>query len=117
MELVFVMRTTAEWFADFECVDVPALPMHDLDSVFSDSHLTAINFFSQEGHPSEGALLSITHSSTWSRMQPRAARHAPRLGEHTRDVLAEDGYAEAEIGALLASGVVFGASGSGDTLA
>ena len=117
MELVFATRTTQEWLADFERVDIPALPMHDLDSVFSDPHLMAVNFFSREEHPSEGALRTMTHPATWSRTQPRATRHAPRLGEHTREVLAESGYAEAEIDALLASGTVFGATGSGDTLA
>ena len=60
---------------------------------------------------------TMTHPATWSRTQPRATRRAPWLGEHTREVLAESGYAEAEIDALLASGAVFGASGSGDTLA
>jgi crotonobetainyl-CoA:carnitine CoA-transferase CaiB-like acyl-CoA transferase len=34
--------------------------------------------------------------------------HAPTLGEHTRDVLAEHGYAAAEIDDLFARGVVGG---------
>lgn len=112
MESVLATRTTAAWLADFDRVDIPALPMHDLDSIFSDPHLTAVDFFSREEHPSEGTLLSMTHPATWSRTQPRATRHAPRLGEHTREVLVEAGYAEAEIDALLGSGAVFGATGS-----
>ena len=32
--------------------------------------------------------------------------HAPRLGEHTREVLAQHGYTEAEIAALLEKKVV-----------
>src|SRR5690606_18294337 len=43
-------------------------------------------------------------SSTWSRTQPGYARPAPRLGQHTREVLAEAGLKADEIEALIASG-------------
>ena len=35
---------------------------------------------------------------------PEVRRHAPRLGEHTREVLGEAGLGEAAIDALVASG-------------
>jgi crotonobetainyl-CoA:carnitine CoA-transferase CaiB-like acyl-CoA transferase len=34
--------------------------------------------------------------------------HAPALGEHTREVLAEHGYSEGDIAALLARKVIAG---------
>jgi crotonobetainyl-CoA:carnitine CoA-transferase CaiB-like acyl-CoA transferase len=37
-------------------------------------------------------------------------RHAPRLGEHTRELLAELGYADERIESMLASGAAVGAS-------
>jgi formyl-CoA transferase len=33
-------------------------------------------------------------------------RPAPTLGQHTREILSESGYADAEIDALIAEGVV-----------
>jgi crotonobetainyl-CoA:carnitine CoA-transferase CaiB-like acyl-CoA transferase len=36
----------------------------------------------------------------------RAGRPAPLLGEHTKELLRECGYADAEIDALVAAGVV-----------
>ena len=39
-------------------------------------------------------------------------RPAPLLGEHTREVLREHGYADAEIDAFVAAGVVDDASGA-----
>jgi crotonobetainyl-CoA:carnitine CoA-transferase CaiB-like acyl-CoA transferase len=55
-------------------------------------------------HPSEGRLRSLAVPSEWSESVPEYRRHAPRLGEHTREVLAEAGLSEARIEALLASG-------------
>jgi crotonobetainyl-CoA:carnitine CoA-transferase CaiB-like acyl-CoA transferase len=44
--------------------------------------------------------------STWSRTQPEATRPAPRLGEHSTEILREAGMSETEIDDLLATGVV-----------
>ena len=51
--------------------------------------------------------------STWSETVPPTGRFAPRLGQHTREILAEAGYASDDIDALLAQRVVMtdGASG------
>lgn len=40
----------------------------------------------------------------WSETPPAVRRHAPLLGENTREVLAEAGYAADEIERLLAAG-------------
>ena len=42
--------------------------------------------------------------SEWSESEPEYRRHAPRLGEHTCELLREAGFSEAEIGAMIASG-------------
>jgi crotonobetainyl-CoA:carnitine CoA-transferase CaiB-like acyl-CoA transferase len=41
---------------------------------------------------------------SWSETPPSVRRHAPLLGENTREVLAEAGYAADEIERLLAAG-------------
>jgi crotonobetainyl-CoA:carnitine CoA-transferase CaiB-like acyl-CoA transferase len=42
--------------------------------------------------------------SEWSVSPPQYRRHAPRLGEHTREVLGEAGFSEDEIDSLVQSG-------------
>ena len=103
---IFEERSTAEWMALLEEADIPMMPMHDLQSVLTDPHLVATNFFSTVEHPSEGTIRSMRMPMTWSDSPPEPARHAPRLGEHTVEVLEQAGFAAAEIDALIAAGAV-----------
>ena len=98
-------RTTAEWLDLFERADVPAMPLNSLESLIQDPHLNATGFFSTVDHPSEGRLREMAYPSTWSASQPRGSRHAPRLGEHSIEVLREIGYSDERIGALIENGV------------
>lgn len=97
-------RTTAEWLELLNGADIPAMPLHTLESLLADPHLAATGFFGQEEHPSEGRLRTMAYPSTWSVTQPAASRPAPRLGEHSAAVLREAGYTDERIEALVRAG-------------
>ena len=109
---VIAERTTAEWLALLEDADIPAMPLHSLESLLHDPHLAAVGFFSMTDHPSEGRLRQMAVPSTWSRTQPCAIRPAPRLGEHSVAVLREHGYSDEEIRDLMAAGVTRAPAGA-----
>jgi crotonobetainyl-CoA:carnitine CoA-transferase CaiB-like acyl-CoA transferase len=97
-------RTTAEWVEALERADIPVQRMNSLEDILADPHLAAIGYFSLREHPSEGRIRTLAVPSEWSESQPEYRRHAPRLGEHTRDVLTEAGYSPVEIDELLSTG-------------
>jgi crotonobetainyl-CoA:carnitine CoA-transferase CaiB-like acyl-CoA transferase len=97
--------TTAQWLQRFEQADIPAMPLHTLESLIEDPHLQAVGFFQMMEHPSEGTLRMMAPSGQWSESPPSIRRGAPRLGEHSAEVLAEAGYSLDEIRRLAAAGV------------
>jgi crotonobetainyl-CoA:carnitine CoA-transferase CaiB-like acyl-CoA transferase len=98
-------RTTAEWVALMEKADIPVAPVNGVEDVVADPHLAATGFFSMEEHPSEGRLRTMRTPTSWSASPPGAQRRAPRLGEHSAEVLREAGYGDAEIAKMVAGGV------------
>ncbi len=97
-------QSTAHWLEAFERADIPVQRMNSLEDILRDPHLAAIGYFKPVEHPSEGQLLSMKVPSDWSETQPGYRRHAPRFGEHTREVLKEAGYDDAQIDAMVKSG-------------
>jgi crotonobetainyl-CoA:carnitine CoA-transferase CaiB-like acyl-CoA transferase len=103
-------RTSAEWLAALTAADIPVMPLNSLEDLLDDPHLNATGFFSTREHPSEGALRTMGVPSRWSESPPDAPRPAPRLGEHTIEVLKEAGYSPAEITSILRTGAARAAS-------
>jgi crotonobetainyl-CoA:carnitine CoA-transferase CaiB-like acyl-CoA transferase len=97
-------RTTAEWIEALERADIPVQRMNTIEDILADPHLAATGYFTLREHPSEGRIRTLAVPSEWSESQPEYRRHAPRLGEHTEEVLREAGLSQAAVEALLESG-------------
>lgn len=99
---VFPTRSTQEWLDAMIEADIPAATMNTPQTLLDDPHMQSVGFFQTVDHPSEGRLRTIGLPQSWS-ATPLTQRHpAPRLGEHTRELLGEYGFTEAEVAALLA---------------
>jgi crotonobetainyl-CoA:carnitine CoA-transferase CaiB-like acyl-CoA transferase len=97
-------RTTDEWVAALEAADIPVQRMNSLNDIVDDPHLAAIGYFRDVEHPTEGHIRTTAVPSEWSESAPEYRRHAPRLGEHTREVLREAGMQDGAIEQLISSG-------------
>lgn len=99
-------RTTAEWMDLFDRADVPALPMHSFESVLEDPHLSAIEFFEDVEHPTEGPIRQMAVPTKFSRTPANPDRLAPRMGADGAKILAQMGFSSDEVNALERSGAV-----------
>ena len=99
-------RTTAEWIAIFDRMDVPAAPYNTIGSLADDPHLRAVGMVREEEHPTEGATWAIGAPNRFSGGEAPPRAPAPRLGADGAAVLAEAGLAPAEIDALRAQGIL-----------
>ena len=98
-------RTTAEWLEIFDRCDVPAMPYHTLDSLMEDPHLADVGLFEKIEHPTEGRIVNMTLPNKLSRGARQDFAAAPKLGQHSVEILRELGYREEVIAQLVESQV------------
>ena len=99
-------RTRAEWIAALDAAGVPAGPVHSLGEALTHPQTRARGMVVDLVHPDAGPTRVIGCPLHFSRTPAAITRPAPRLGEHSREVLRESGYADAEIDGFVAAGVV-----------
>ena len=102
----FETRTSEDWIALLDRIDVPVMAMHDFESIMQDPHLQAVNFFRHVTHPTEGAMVSMANPVRMSDTPVDPPRLAPNFAEHTLEVLREAGLSQPEIDALVRDKVV-----------
>ncbi|MFF0454792.1 MULTISPECIES: CaiB/BaiF CoA-transferase family protein [Nocardia] len=103
---VFPAKTTAEWLRLLTDADIPSIRMHTPATVLDDPHMKGVGFFRDEEHPSEGRLRTMGIPQRWSVDAPELRYPAPRLGEHSAELLTEAGFDRDEIDDLVAGGAV-----------
>ena len=67
-----------------------------------------LGFFEWKDHPTEGRIRNMQVPNKLSGGVRTDYRPAPKLGEHSRDVLAEAGYEPAAIDRMIADGLTIG---------
>jgi crotonobetainyl-CoA:carnitine CoA-transferase CaiB-like acyl-CoA transferase len=97
-------KTTDDWLKAFRAADLAAMPIHTIETLSQDPHLTSVSLMTEEDHPTEGRTTVLRSSilADGASLSPRGPS-APR-GWDTVRVLEELGFSESAVQALLDDG-------------
>ena len=100
---ILATKTTQEWLDIFAGTKVPVIVVNSLEDLFHDPHLEAVDFWQSYEHPTEGQLKMPGFPSKFSKTPASIRKHAPKLGEHSKEILAEAGIDEETINKMVDS--------------
>ena len=109
LERRFRTRPAAAWLAALEDKGVPCGPVNDMLQALADPQTRAREMVVEVAHTSLGRVETLGLPVKFSRTPGKVDSGAPLYGEHTRSILREHGFDEAEIAALEREGAVVSA--------
>jgi crotonobetainyl-CoA:carnitine CoA-transferase CaiB-like acyl-CoA transferase len=106
MSTAFLTRSKDEWIAAFDAAGVPAGPVNTIGEALAHPQTLARDMVVDLVHPQAGPTKALGCPIHFSETPTEITRHAPMLGEHTRELLREYGFDDAQIDGFVADGVV-----------
>jgi crotonobetainyl-CoA:carnitine CoA-transferase CaiB-like acyl-CoA transferase len=103
---LFKRRSSAEWLHRLEEAGVPAGPVLDVSQMHADPQALAREMIVETTHPMAGQVAAIGLPIKFSDTPGGVRRAAPALGQHTREVLRDHGFSDAELDHMAALGAV-----------
>ena len=103
---VLRLRSRAEWMELFDAAGVPVGPVHSIAEAMEHPQTRARGMVLEIEHPRAGVIRALGNPLHFSATPGVNTLPAPLLGQHTREVLHECGYSDAEIDAFAAAGVI-----------
>ena len=99
-------RPSAYWIAEFERAGVPVGPVNRIGDMLDDPQVHAREMVVELEHAAAGTTRALGFPVKFSRTPGKVARAAPLLGQHTRELLGELGYAGGDIERMQTQGAV-----------
>jgi crotonobetainyl-CoA:carnitine CoA-transferase CaiB-like acyl-CoA transferase len=103
----FRQRTTAEWLERLEAMGVPAGPVLSIAEMQANPQTLARQMVVEVQHRRLGPVKTLGPPVKFSVTPATVRRGAPILGEHTREILREHGYSDAEIDMMHRNEAIF----------
>jgi crotonobetainyl-CoA:carnitine CoA-transferase CaiB-like acyl-CoA transferase len=84
-------KPSAHWLAALEAAEIPAGPVLTHDQILEDPQILARDMVTEVTHPTAGRMKTLGVTVKLSETPGSIRRPAPRVGEHTQEVLSELG--------------------------
>ncbi|MDQ0616669.1 CaiB/BaiF CoA transferase family protein [Arthrobacter globiformis] len=106
LEKIFATLPASEWLELLDEKGVPCGPIHRLEDVFNDPQVQHNESIIWLEHPEHGSYPVPNLPIRFEQTPGRPRGYAPRLGEHSLEILAEAGFTDEEAVELIRSGDV-----------
>ena len=106
IDAAIARRTRDEWGAILDRYDLVWAPVQDVDEVIADPQVLANGYFAEIDHPSLGRFKTIDTPIRFGESRVGVRGPAPELGQHTEEILLEQGLAWDDITRLRESGAI-----------
>ena len=106
VEAALAAHTVGEWVERLIAVGLAAGPIYEFDQVFDDPHVKHIGMVREVEQPGLGSVRMLGFPFAVGGSRPLVRRPAPRLGQHTREVLSEIGISAYQFERLLDAGAI-----------
>jgi crotonobetainyl-CoA:carnitine CoA-transferase CaiB-like acyl-CoA transferase len=108
-----LQATTAEWLARLDAADVPCAPILRRGEIIDNEQVVARGLIAEFDQPTVGRVRQPKPAARFERNPSAIGGPAPRVGEHSRDVLRGLGYDDGAIDRMIADKVLRAATSSG----
>ena len=92
-----IHKTTSDWTSLLNKHGVPCGPIYSIDEMFSDEQVNFLNVSQSVMNTDLERIQVLTQPVSLSRTDSELSRAAPKIGEHTNQILAELGYEDSDI--------------------
>jgi formyl-CoA transferase len=106
IEKTTTTESRAHWLLRLDAARVPCGPINSYPEALADPHALARQMVVEVTHPVAGVVKALGVPVKLSHTPGAVDRPAPLVGEHTAEILSGLGYADAEVHAMTARGVI-----------
>ena len=106
LDEVFPTKTTDEWMALLNAIDVLATPVQNYRDILNSEQALANGYISEMDHPQIGKVKVVGTPLSLSETPLSTATPPPELGQHSEEVLLEAGFSWPDIAELRSKEVV-----------
>ncbi|MGY4315964.1 CoA transferase [Bradyrhizobium sp. JR3.5] len=94
-------HTTAEWLARLDAADVPCAPILRRGEIIANEQVVARGLIAELEQPGVGTVRQPKPAARFEVDAAAIGGPAPRIGQHTKQVLSDLGYGDAAIEAMI----------------
>lgn len=106
IQAIFLTRDRDDWVKLLRDAETCVAPVNDIAEAMEDPQVRHIGMVWEKEHPVQGTVKQMGFPIRFSRTPAGWRQFAPLLGEHTREILAHNGYTPQEIADLERDGIV-----------